>query len=75
MSTDFLQVDDDANGVSVLLSMKASGDAFLTVQGDFFCVYYHLPPNETGWRNAESIVDAIENWINHSKVKERHCDD
>lgn len=63
MSSDFLDVDD-VNGSTVLLSMKASGDAFLTILGSENA---ELSPNETGWKNAEKIVEAIKAWIEHTK--------
>lgn len=68
MSSEFLDVDDDDNGTFVLLSMKVSGDAFLTVSGmDENKNYYHFSPDETGWKNAEKIVMAINEWIRHTK--------
>lgn len=68
MSSDYLEdVDDDHRGTTVLLSMKASGDAFLTVSGEEMSNWYHLPPNETGWRNAERIASALKAWVEHTK--------
>lgn len=68
MACDFLDVDDDANGSSVLLSMKASGDAFLTIIGSENAEDYHLTPNEIGWKNACKIVDALKAWIDHTRT-------
>ncbi len=67
MSSEFLEVDVDSKGSIVLLSMKASGDAFLTVFGNGNQEFYHLSPNEAGWRNAEIIASALIRWIDHTK--------
>jgi hypothetical protein len=66
MSSELLYIDDDDNESSVWLSMKASGDAFLYANGENRN-YYHLPPNEIGWKNAEKIVSALNEWIVHTK--------
>ena len=60
-------IDEDNNGSTVLLSMKASGDAFLTISGDEFSGWYHLPPNSLGWENASKIADALKAWVEHTK--------
>lgn len=52
--------------MNMIVLMKASGDAFLAICGDEYA-FYHLPPNEVGWKNAEKIVEAINNWIEHTK--------
>ncbi len=67
MSSELLEdIDDDENGSSVRLSMKASGDAFLYADGEQNN-YYHLAPNEFGWKNAEKIISAINEWVVHTK--------
>ena len=67
MSSDFLEdVDCDSNDSTVRLEMKASGDAFLYADGEYEN-FYHLPPNEIGWKNAEKIIFAINAWMKHTK--------
>lgn len=73
MSSEFLEdIDDDEHGTTVLLSMRASGHAFLHIStdvddSDYESRYYHLPPNEQGWRNAEKIAAALTEWVSHTK--------
>ena len=72
MSSDFLEdIDDDEHGYNVLLSMNVYRHAFLTVSGPISeednSATYHLEPNETGWKNAEKIISALREWVEHSK--------
>lgn len=68
MSSDFLEnVNNDENGTTVLLSMKVSGDAFLTISGEEDSRWYHLSPNDIGWNNAEKIISALSAWVEHTK--------
>lgn len=68
MSSDFLEdIDEDENGSTVLLNMEIGGDAFLTIMGSEDSNDYHFAPNDIGWRNAEKIVAAINEWIEHTK--------
>lgn len=70
MSSDYLYDVDDENGSSVRLSMNAGGHAFLYADGEDRN-YFHLSPDEHGWKNAEKIVEALNEWIRHTKsVKE-----
>lgn len=68
MSSEYLEdVDDDEHGTTVLLSMRASGDAYLCLTDIKDAHYYHLAPDPTGWGNAEKIVAALSEWIRHTK--------
>src|ERR1700753_1400972 len=68
MSSEFLDdIENDYRDTTVLLSMKASGDAFLCVSGEDNSHDYHLPPNEKGWNNAKKIIEALDEWIKHTK--------
>lgn len=80
MSSDFLyDVEDDENNV-VILTMRASGFAKLTImEPDKFVEYtdkiekegrmasLRLLPNESGWDNATKIADALNCWVEHTK--------
>ena len=67
MSSDFLEdIDDDENESTVQLTMNSYGHAFLYANGENKD-YYHLTPDETGWKNGEKIVSAIKEWIHHTK--------
>jgi hypothetical protein len=65
MSSELLEnLDDDDHGTTVLLSMKASGNAFLWVSSKIEEdgeeeKPYHLPPNDKGWKNATMIAEAL----------------
>ncbi len=67
MSSDYLEDVEDDNDSSVRLTMKASGDAFLYANGENNN-YFHLPPNENGWKNAEKIVAALNAWMKHTNL-------
>lgn len=28
---------------------------------------FSLPPNEEGWKEAENLISALQEWVNHSK--------
>lgn len=67
MSSDLLEgVDADINESTIVLKMKASGDAFLYSNGDK-ADYYHLPPNELGWETAKKVINSLNAWIDHTK--------
>lgn len=80
MSSELLEtIDHDPNGYTVQLTMSASGYAELTTinRGDDDpgpCGYdtkptasYQLSPDEKGWKNAQQIANALQEWINHTK--------
>ena len=70
MSSDFLE-DVECDGSSVLLTMRASGFAQLTVlepdteDKEGRIASFPLTPNQLGLDNAEKIVTALKDWSNH----------
>ena len=68
MSSDYLDVDDDENGMSISLDMKAGGNAFLTISDDEAAVYYYLSPDKIGLAKADKIISAINQWIEHIRT-------
>jgi hypothetical protein len=80
MSSDFLyDVEDDENN-AVLLTMRASGFAELTImehdkliedtdiiETEGKIASLRLLPDESGWKNAEKIADALNSWVAHTK--------
>lgn len=74
MSSDFLYDVEDENKNVVLLTMRASGFAELTLMDDDKdgeiegnIVSFGLTPDEFGWENAESIISALTEWVSHTK--------
>lgn len=65
MSSEFLDVTEDVNGASVSLSMKATGNAFLTVSDDNNVMWYCLPPTVEGMMTALDIANALTDWAEH----------
>lgn len=74
MSSDYLEniIDNEKN--IILLTMKASGFAQLTIMDDDKdgeiegnIVSFNLTPDESGWNNAANIASALEAWIDHTK--------
>lgn len=67
MSSDLLDINADDRNVDIGLEVKASSHAWLTLSGeDEYCMY-HLTPDDDGWSKAEAIVEALQEWIRHSK--------
>lgn len=70
MSSDYLE-DVECNDTVVLLTMRASGFAELTilerdkgeVEGDL--ASFPLYPNKLGLLNARKIADALKEWAEH----------
>lgn len=58
MSVEFIEDLEDARGVGVGLSMRATGHAALCVGEEFFA----LPPTEEGLGAAEQIEAALREW-------------
>lgn len=66
MSAELLEIESDDNCTDIGLEMKASGHAWLTLVDDEV-LGYHLIPNEDGWKKAEAIAAALQEWIAHTK--------
>jgi len=63
MSSDLLEDVDDKNGACVMLSMKASGYAHLTIiDNEDESIDFELEPNEIGLALAEKIENALRAW-------------
>lgn len=71
MSSDLLEfLEEDPNKSSLMMEMKASGTAFISILPDDFernINHYILEPNESGIKNAEMIIQGIQGWIDHIK--------
>jgi hypothetical protein len=80
MSSDYLEDVKDHKGNSIHLQMRARGFAeLITFEADELCedqiivkkegeiVRFELFPDEKGWKNAETIADALKDWIQHTK--------
>ena len=70
MSSDFLEGVQDENKTTVLLTYYVDGHASLaiTLEGinEQFTEFL-LSPDGKGWKNAELIARALNNWIEHTK--------
>lgn len=70
MSSDYLY-DVECNGVTVLLTMRASGFAELTIlepdleDKEGSIASFPLIPNKSGLENAEKIAEALKAWSEH----------
>ena len=66
MSSDLLEDCVDKNGVDCGLIMNAYSYAWLSI-GDFPTANFELSPDEHGFKNAQSIIDALRSWIQQVK--------
>lgn len=66
MSTDFIE-DVECEGAVVLLTMRSSGCAELTIleSNDGMIAQFLLKPNQEGLANAAKIIFALQNWKEH----------
>lgn len=70
MSCELLDVPDDQENNSILITMVASGVISLTVLDgkiDENIARYIMQPDATGVENAKSIAEALLGWIDHIK--------
>lgn len=72
MSSDYLYDIEDNEKNSILLTMRASGFTELTIlesedKVNSSVSTLNLTPDETGWDNATKIVDALNEWVRHTK--------
>lgn len=76
MSCDMLEDVEDARKNTVLLTMRASGFAQLTVMGptmdpdvpgsvDGPMAEFDLTPDTAGLQNAQKIIDGLREWQRH----------
>lgn len=72
MSSDLLDINADDHNVDIGIEVKSNGHAWITLVGDIegeFCTY-HLTPNNDGWTKAKCIIEALNEWISHTKTLE-----
>jgi hypothetical protein len=50
-----------------LVFIKSIATNGIKIEGDI--VSFHLLPDETGWKNAAKIADALNNWIQNTKER------
>lgn len=72
MSSDLIEDIEDKKGASIMLAMKASGHAILTIMeendihyemgGEKLVADFRLPPTEDGIRLAEKIIAGLVEW-------------
>jgi hypothetical protein len=60
MSSDLLEDCEDKKGVDCGLVMNAHSYAWLSIGDDGV---FELSPDEHGFKNAQSIIDALSAWI------------
>ncbi len=73
----------DDNKMYIFLEMRSNKEAVITITNcgmgeryDEFTTltYFHLSPDEKGWKKAEDIASALQEWINHTKKVDRSGD-
>jgi len=62
MSSDLLENCEDKKGVDCGLVMNSHSYAWLSI-GDSPTGVFELSPDEHGFKNAQSIIDALRSWI------------
>lgn len=80
MSSDYLEDVKDDKETVVLLTMRVGGFAeLITMESDKIIedtdvietegkiVTFRLIPDESGWRNATNIANALSAWVEHTK--------
>jgi len=73
MSSDYLE-EVECDGTVVLLTMRASGFAELTIlepdteKGEGAIASFKLKPNQDGLDNARRIASALTAWAEHIKL-------
>jgi len=61
----------------LFLEMKASGNLIITTQDpatkkqdDRLSSYFMIPPTPEGWKEAENLIGALQEWVKHTKELE-----
>jgi len=73
MSSDLYtsEIDSDKYG-DLFLEMKVEGNLRMVSlnSGNGGGACFTLPPNPEGWREAENLIAALHEWVNHTKELE-----
>ena len=73
MSSDLYasEIDSDKYG-DLFLEMKVEGNLRMVSidPGSEGSACFTLPPNPEGWREAENLIAALQEWVNHTKELE-----
>ena len=76
MSSELMEDCIDYKGNSILLTNYVNGFAHLTIYedegqdgDDYPFASFYLKPDESGFKSAEQIISALQEWIRHTKVQ------
>jgi len=73
MSSDLYasEIDSEKHG-DLFLEMKVGGNLRMVSidPGSEGSACFTLPPNPEGWREAENLIAALHEWVNHTKELE-----
>jgi hypothetical protein len=67
MTVELLEIDNDDRNNSISVEMNCYNYAWITISGDNL-VRYYLEPNIDGFKKAQAISDALQEWIRHTKT-------
>ncbi len=67
MSSDLLEIEDDEDGCSIVLTMNVHGYAFLKVDDGSEFPSYTFKPDDDGRAKALAVANALLTWIEHTK--------
>jgi len=66
------EIDDDVYG-TLFLEMKVGGNLRIIAYNPGtrdIVACFTLPPNSEGWKEAENLIGALQEWVSHTKELE-----
>lgn len=69
MSSELIEMDNNEQGQDIFLTMSADGSAYLSVGDSKENTFqnYYLSVDDDGIRRAETIISALQGWVEHIK--------
>jgi hypothetical protein len=72
MSCELLEDVVDSTGRELFLTMNVHNNLFIEIESYTHesCCRFHIPPDEKGIKNANTLIEALQSWLAHVKLCE-----